>query len=211
MGYNMGGGHGKQTRSTLEIPVPKYENPEWKDVTFLQTADFERLLKKAAEKLKEPEWRAPLGFIYLTLRERRPSGVVEGKNPQAWIFKTVRGALRKYYRSEQPDRRRSRRELEDREVKTEDKELPELVRGALGGLPPRERELIKKKHGYECARATLADISKKRGVSEPTARKRIRAAEDRFRNELKKVDSIREDYCDEHGRTRLPRSRPRFT
>jgi RNA polymerase sigma factor (sigma-70 family) len=194
------------------MPVSRYENPEWKDVSFLQTANVERLLKKAAKVAGEPEWSAPLGSIYETLRRRRPNGVVEGENPEAWISKTVDGAIRKYYQFEHPQGNRKPVELEPSVVNdTEVKELSDLVQRALGRLSAQERKLIVRRYGYQCARETLVDISKWLGVSEPTARKWIRATEEKLRNELTKVDSIREDYCDEHGRTCLPRSRPRFT
>jgi len=129
-----------------------------------------------------------MGYVYLTLRRRRPEGRVEGANPESFINTTLVAEARKCIRDEVSPRRRIARAAllpieaaGERGPARQDSafhgaiagEVSGDIRSALDQLPPSDRELIQMRFGIDRPPSTLAEIATVRGLTFQAIAKRV--------------------------------------
>lgn len=165
----------------------------WEEQRFFIRA---RIIRRSRARRNRPEAEEVMGHIYEALKRRRPDGIVDGDNPNAYLSRTIAAECLKCLRCElTPNRRIAGKELipieateepESRATETIlqaiiDNEASETLRNAIDSLPEDEREIILSYFGLDGPTLTLANISKKKGVSIPTIAKRRDGALEKLR------------------------------
>jgi DNA-directed RNA polymerase specialized sigma24 family protein len=137
----------------------------------------------------EPE--EVIGHVYENLKRRRPNGLIEGDNPEAYLNLTIVAESRKCLRDDlMPPRRCAGTPLipieavEEPEGDVGEPVLRALIAGeefeelrrTIDRLPTAAREIVRDYYGLDGPELTLSAIAKRRGISlQAVAKRRDRA------------------------------------